>query len=337
MAFIADAAMGSAISELLKVVIHVVKQTLHFKTDLKNLRKTLESVKLVSDELEKLHKVLDRPKEETERFIEQLTRGLELVHKCGAINKWNFPKQYTHSRKLVDLDKSIVKFFNIDVQGLVAVNTFKTLIGVTQNNDKLDRLLGYIENDTDSVFGADFELNSILDANGDELSGLGTVTVTDLAGGIVELKDDTWIATTLTEMPCHHPHIYQTRVFECKTCNKQFSTFQALGGHRTAHIKLIRHVRLNNLKDHVESSSANPRVHDQGPFSGPEFATGEALGGHMRRHRGGGGDNPTVNEKMNHHIPVVKKSRSRRIICLDVNVTPFEHDSIDWGSSNSSG
>ena len=31
--------------------------------------------------------------------------------------------------KLLDLDRSIVKFFNIDVQGLVAVNTLiKTLI-----------------------------------------------------------------------------------------------------------------------------------------------------------------------------------------------------------------
>lgn len=156
---------------------------------------------------------------------------------------------------------------------------------------------------------------------------------------VVMKAQQTWPTTWFYFWRQHNDRnsLMAARVFECKTCNKQFPSFQALGGHRTAHIKLIRHVRLNNLKDHVESSSANPRVHDQGPFSGPEFATGEALGGHMRRHRGGGGDNPMVNEKMNHHIPAVKKSRSRRIICLDVNVTPFEHDSIDWGSSNSSG
>ncbi|XP_074586154.1 uncharacterized protein LOC141841856 [Curcuma longa] len=70
------------------------------------------------------------------------------------------------------------------------------------------------------------------------------------------------------------------RVFECKTCNRQFSSFQALGGHRASHKK-------PRLSDDTHGGEvAKPRAHECS-VCGLEFAIGQALGGHMRRHRTG--------------------------------------------------
>ncbi|KAI4993983.1 hypothetical protein ZWY2020_008296 [Hordeum vulgare] len=65
------------------------------------------------------------------------------------------------------------------------------------------------------------------------------------------------------------------RMFECKTCNRRFPSFQALGGHRASHKK-------PRLADGGEPPK--PKVHGCS-ICGLEFAIGQALGGHMRRHR----------------------------------------------------
>ncbi|KAJ8620806.1 hypothetical protein MRB53_029335 [Persea americana] len=69
------------------------------------------------------------------------------------------------------------------------------------------------------------------------------------------------------------------RVFECKTCNRQFGSFQALGGHRASHKK-------PRIVDghYKQSLQVKPKVHECS-ICGLEFAIGQALGGHMRRHR----------------------------------------------------
>uniref|UniRef100_A0A0A9HRL3 C2H2-type domain-containing protein n=1 Tax=Arundo donax TaxID=35708 RepID=A0A0A9HRL3_ARUDO len=117
-------------------------------------------------------------------------------------------------------------------------------------------------------------------------------------------------------------------VYECKTCNKCFPTFQALGGHRASHKKprlvaadeeianainittamkqkppvaiesplpppqqvdiavfpdVTTALSLNNVVA-ASSSSSKLRVHECSICSA-EFASGQALGGHMRRHR----------------------------------------------------
>ncbi|XP_040375899.1 zinc finger protein ZAT8-like [Oryza brachyantha] len=75
-------------------------------------------------------------------------------------------------------------------------------------------------------------------------------------------------------------------VFECKTCNKRFPSFQALGGHRTSHTRL----QAKMLNDPAAAAAAaaerdRARVHEC-TVCGLEFSMGQALGGHMRRHRG---------------------------------------------------
>ncbi|CAL4913849.1 unnamed protein product [Urochloa decumbens] len=87
----------------------------------------------------------------------------------------------------------------------------------------------------------------------------------------------------------HHQHQHNAssppdpapeRVFECKTCNRTFPSFQALGGHRASHKK----PRLADGGAGAAAEPPKPKVHGCS-ICGLEFAIGQALGGHMRRHR----------------------------------------------------
>lgn len=97
------------------------------------------------------------------------------------------------------------------------------------------------------------------------------------------------------------------RVFECKTCNRQFGSFQALGGHRASHKKP------RTIDDiYKESSPVKPKVHECS-ICGLEFALGQALGGHMRRHR----------NTIEGFSSVAKKSENKNnLVYLDLNSPP---------------
>ncbi|KAM3236497.1 zinc finger protein ZAT11 [Capsicum annuum] len=112
------------------------------------------------------------------------------------------------------------------------------------------------------------------------------------------------------------------KVFECKTCNRQFSSFQALGGHRASHKKPRL---MGELNFQMPISPPKPKIHECS-ICGLEFPIGQALGGHMRRHRGMLNENNRNNNI--HQVPhhVVKKLKSSRVLCLDLNLTPLEND-----------
>ncbi|KAF9591980.1 hypothetical protein IFM89_011112 [Coptis chinensis] len=113
-----------------------------------------------------------------------------------------------------------------------------------------------------------------------------------------------------------------SRVFVCKTCNRKFSSFQALGGHRASHKKPKQ--MAGDLSPHSRMISHSTSKAHECSICGLEFAIGQALGGHMRRHRA------IISSKCSsvppQHVPVFKRSNSKRVLSLDLNLAPLEND-----------
>ncbi|PIA43618.1 hypothetical protein AQUCO_01900189v1 [Aquilegia coerulea] len=146
-------------------------------------------------------------------------------------------------------------------------------------------------------------------------------------------------------------------VYQCKTCSRCFPSFQALGGHRASHKKPKSMVGekktllLLEYDDHSQfNNNNNPSLNLQmgnratTPYAsnkskvhecsicGSEFSSGQALGGHMRRHRTSTTANMTSTTSTtmdtvlteSHQEPTNKKSRN--VLSLDLNLPAPEED-----------
>ncbi|XAR52917.1 hypothetical protein NMG60_11021251 [Bertholletia excelsa] len=87
--------------------------------------------------------------------------------------------------------------------------------------------------------------------------------------------------------------------YKCSVCNKAFPTYQALGGHKASHRKTVAGAG----EDHPSTSSSTTttsiavpsgRVHECS-ICHKCFPTGQALGGHKRRHYEGGNNYGNAN------------------------------------------
>ncbi|CAH1428926.1 unnamed protein product [Lactuca virosa] len=140
--------------------------------------------------------------------------------------------------------------------------------------------------------------------------------------------------------------------YECKTCNRTFPSFQALGGHRASHKKPKLSVEdrksvsvktESTAEDQPEVESKIITNHNKSPRSltgyknskgkvhecsicGSEFLSGQALGGHMRRHRPPPVSNSQIAVSSNmddtttrvNHSP--KRSPAAPVLSLDLNL-----------------
>ncbi|KAG9143994.1 hypothetical protein Leryth_013887 [Lithospermum erythrorhizon] len=172
-----------------------------------------------------------------------------------------------------------------------------------------------------------------------------------------KLKEMTMITTSSTIVG--KASIY---VYECKTCNRCFPSFQALGGHRTSHKKHkpmmemeeINPKKLPSKDDHDQEEKAKKilkicpssllslemakknshgsiinnnkaKVHECS-ICGAEFTSGQALGGHMRRHRNQASATTSTTESSHDD----GGDRPRNVLELDLNFpAPTEEDHHD--------
>ncbi|KAK4780174.1 hypothetical protein SAY87_016280 [Trapa incisa] len=136
-------------------------------------------------------------------------------------------------------------------------------------------------------------------------------------------------------------------VYECKTCSKVFPSFQALGGHRASHSMpnkgnnmsedhnrtRDRHqyhgqIHRNNLVSNstpISLGTKPGRVHECS-ICGSEFPSGQALGGHMRRHRSSAKTDEAAGESLR-----ADGRKRRKLPELDLNLPAPEED--DRGDS----
>ncbi|XP_057781869.1 zinc finger protein ZAT5-like [Salvia miltiorrhiza] len=147
-------------------------------------------------------------------------------------------------------------------------------------------------------------------------------------------------------------------VYECKTCNRTFPSFQALGGHRASHKKPkpaaetdqrksppaaadgqeegggkeLRKLTAISPPPATQSDPNKPKMHECS-ICGSEFGSGQALGGHMRRHRpappppSAGARTPaSVDENTTSHEAAEK---ARNLLALDLNLpAPLEDEKL---------
>ncbi|XP_026443504.1 zinc finger protein ZAT12-like [Papaver somniferum] len=143
------------------------------------------------------------------------------------------------------------------------------------------------------------------------------------------------------------PSSTQGRFYECKTCDKQFPSFQALGGHRASY-KKPRLMELYSSDNHIINYNQQKAKKQKGhecSICGLTFAIGQALGGHMRRHRAAmvessattataettttglsssssDDTNISFQEERLPQVPVLKRSNSsRRVLSLNLDLS----------------
>ncbi|KAG5556819.1 hypothetical protein RHGRI_007166 [Rhododendron griersonianum] len=142
-----------------------------------------------------------------------------------------------------------------------------------------------------------------------------------------------------------------TTYYQCKTCDRCFPSFQALGGHRASHNKPNKAVTNGEEKKPssstmltqeeaqensasttlslqiIPSSRVSPpsgntksRVHECS-ICGAEFSSGQALGGHMRRHRSAPAMATSCDIDQTREV-----KKSKNVLALDLNLPAPEDE-----------
>ncbi|KAK4768776.1 hypothetical protein SAY86_026926 [Trapa natans] len=145
-------------------------------------------------------------------------------------------------------------------------------------------------------------------------------------------------------------------VYQCQTCDKVFPSFQALGGHRANHKKSKMGTQLlprpspvsamdyedalplplmRIKRNSCDSTSKQlPKLHEC-LICGAEFSSGQALGGHMRRHRALMTDPapaPLTPKAPESEKSLQPRSKSPLSLQLDLNLPAPEDDGLPINS-----
>ncbi|PHT30385.1 hypothetical protein CQW23_29979 [Capsicum baccatum] len=143
---IGGAALGQAFRMLSESVSHVGKTSICFESNFRRLNSTLLSIKPVLEDIERLNKALEGRESEIEIFKKRLEEGEKFVRKSAKIKRYNVCKRWYYSKKLADLEKSTLKFF--EVHGLMQIcrDRKKILLVLKEEGEKLDEIYSILKN-----------------------------------------------------------------------------------------------------------------------------------------------------------------------------------------------
>ncbi|XP_054784606.1 zinc finger protein ZAT5-like [Prosopis cineraria] len=146
-------------------------------------------------------------------------------------------------------------------------------------------------------------------------------------------------------------------LYQCKTCDRCFPSFQALGGHRASHKKpkpnnnseeklpsvtfakedghdpygpttdFVLSLQISNRASHSGGSNTNKSKVHECSICGAEFTSGQALGGHMRRHRTLVNNSATcTTTSTGNNSELQEANKPKNVLKLDLNLPAPEDD-----------
>ncbi|KAK3222790.1 hypothetical protein Dsin_009815 [Dipteronia sinensis] len=137
---VGGAFLGAVFGELLKVVKDATCKAYKFKSELEELKLTLESITPALQEIEKLNGVLDIPEPETAKLKEEMIKGAKLVRKSSQVKRFSFFNRVNYADKIIKLKKSIETFCNVTMQTQMARDNKRILVEVVKMSVNLDRV-----------------------------------------------------------------------------------------------------------------------------------------------------------------------------------------------------
>ncbi|KAJ0734475.1 putative transcription factor C2H2 family [Helianthus annuus] len=127
-----------------------------------------------------------------------------------------------------------------------------------------------------------------------------------------------------------NPTTSNQRLYKCKDCNKEYDTFQALGGHRASHRAPKPETPAGGVSGEESGEThSKPKLHEC-KICKKGFEIGQSLGGHMRKHWRRDADNALVdNSSSSCSSSTVSLSNGEVVFKYDLNLTPHENERID--------
>ncbi|XP_027347379.1 probable disease resistance protein At5g66900 [Abrus precatorius] len=137
MAAVADAVIGKLVDELLSSVLEMKERAKKFRPTLELLEKTLKRLEKLVKQIDEFNRQLDRPAEETQKLVDQMKNGKELVLKCNQVQWWNCCYQANYQEELEALDEDIKRFFSLDMQAQIQRDGLETLVAVRELREEI--------------------------------------------------------------------------------------------------------------------------------------------------------------------------------------------------------
>ncbi|XP_058226587.1 uncharacterized protein LOC131335297 [Rhododendron vialii] len=118
--------------ELVNAIKKVWAESKEFKPLLKQLKSTLDRMTPTFEDIESLNRAVHRPGTEYKVFADQLNEGKSLVEKCNRVRWWN---KSSYAKKLIEYDRSLTRFFQIDVTAQILHSVRR--VEVNQTGERL--------------------------------------------------------------------------------------------------------------------------------------------------------------------------------------------------------